>query len=42
MGDTEVIIQCSFDFNLKKKKSKNPHARPFSKKSWEDNQTIIF
>ena len=34
LGDIEVIIPCSFDFNLKKKKSKkNPARLPLLKKS---------
>ena len=42
LGDKEVIILCSFDFdfflNLKKK---NPPARTYSKEFMEDNQTTI-
>ena len=41
LGGYAAIIQCSYDFDLKKKK-KNLPARTYSKKVVEDNQIIIF
>ena len=46
LGDLEAIIQCCFDFDLKKNKNKkkeeeNPPARTFSKKLWRTTKQLF-
>ena len=42
LGDIEAIIQCSFDFDLKKKIRPHAPSQKKKKRKFEDKQTINF